>query len=1012
MRAQNKNVRSPCEPTSNRRRVASGARGVKLATGHVVVGDQASHGNSTTGNSIKLRRIQTIGTWNVRGLNDPGKLTILEREVVRVGVNICGLSETHWKGSGHFSTEHHVIYFSGNDINSRNGVAFLLPLHQKNCVMGYEPVSDRIISIKIKAQPMDINIVQVYAPTSTATDGAIEEFYSDLETTISKVPNRELLVILGDMNSKIGENANQLAKCAGRFGLGKRNERGERLIQFAAENDLLITNSLFKHHPRRLYTWVSPDGKTRNQIDYIMIRSRWRSSIANTHTLPGADCGSDHQLLISKLKLKLAAARNSKKPRKVEVKDAQKFRSVLEQNWSQWSEANLANETTDAMWNRAKTLITTTVSEAAPPATSTHKRQHWMTDGTFELVEERRKIKAAGADIKDINRISAQIQFKCRQDHNAYLRSICTEIEAHADRYESRDLYHKIRLITKTLPSRTWAIEDQNGQVVTELDKISEVWKDYCQSLFQDPQSRNFVSTETASDLLEPDILESEVRAAIKHLKNGKATGRDQIPIETIRALGERGVQIFHALCNKIWLTGKWPSEWAHTVFIPLHKKGSTKKCSNFRLIALITHASKIMLHIINERLKAYLSREIAPEQAGFVKGKGTREQILIVRQIIEKAREFNKPTYICFVDYSKAFDSVKWPMMWKTLLEMGTPQHLVHLLRELYEGGTASVRTDDLLSDSFHPSAGVRQGCILSPLLFNIYTELVMRITLENWTDGVAIGGYKIANLRYADDTTLFASSADLMEELLLKMEHVSLTFGLKINRSKTKMMIVDRVNNNSPEVTQIANCDVVQSYVYLGALISNNGGCVDEVKRRMAITRNSMVKLKKVWRNRNITKATKVRLVRTLVFPIFLYAAETWTVRELEKGKIDALEMWCWRKMLRISWTEFRTNVSILQELGIKQRLSSVVQSRILQYFGHVSRRGNDSIERLVVQGRVEGTRSRGRSPMRWTDQVKSAIGGHVSDCSRKTANRERWREIVRKAVSANTNNVDASS
>ncbi|KAJ0178601.1 hypothetical protein K1T71_005376 [Dendrolimus kikuchii] len=112
-------------------------------------------------------------------------------------------------------------------------------------------------------------------------------------------------------------------------------------------------------------------------------------------------------------------------------------------------------------------------------------------------------------------------------------------------------------------------------------------------------------------------------------------------------------------------------------------------------------------------------------------------------------------------------------------------------------------------------------------------------------------------------------------MQSLLTKMEQVSLDFGLKINRSKTKIMIVDRLNNNSPEVTKIANCDVIQSYIYLGALISNNGGCAEEIKRRMAITRSAMDRLGKIWRNGNITKATKMRLVRALVFPIFLYGA-----------------------------------------------------------------------------------------------------------------------------------------
>ncbi|KAL0852131.1 hypothetical protein ABMA28_000368 [Loxostege sticticalis] len=474
MRAQRNETRSPCEPISDRRCVASGARSVKLVTGHGGVGDQALHGNSTTGNSIKLRNLQTIGTWNVRGFNHPGKLTILEREIDRVGVNICGLREIHWKGSGNLLTDHHVVYFSGNDISSSNGVGFLIPIHQNNCVMGYEPVSDRIISIKLKSSPMNLNIVQVYAPTSTESDEAIEKFYSELESTWAKVPSRELLIILGELNSKIGEYAHQLSKCAGRFGLGKRNKRGERLLLFRfSENDLLIANSLFEHHPRRL------------------------SSITNAHTLPGADCGSDHQLLISKLKLKLTAARVIKKTRKLEVKDVPRFRSVVERNWSQckWSEADLANETTDALWDRAKSLIVSAVSEATPPI-RTHKKQNWMTDDTFKLVEKRQKMKATGADIKDLNKISAKIQLKCRQDHNSYLRNICTEVEAHADRYESRDLYHKIRLITKMLPSKTWAIQDHNGQIVTELDKISEVWRDYCQSLFEHPQSQNFISTE------------------------------------------------------------------------------------------------------------------------------------------------------------------------------------------------------------------------------------------------------------------------------------------------------------------------------------------------------------------------------------------------------------------------------------------------------------------------------------------------------------------------------------
>ncbi|PZC84076.1 hypothetical protein B5X24_HaOG205798 [Helicoverpa armigera] len=691
MKVKSNTQRRPCDPLSNRRRPASGADGGKLATGHTAVGDQATYGKHATGDLLKMRHIQKIGTWNVRGLLQPGKLKILEQELTRCGLNICGLSETHWKSNGHFLTETHVIYFSGNDDNSRNGVAFLIPKYLRSSVMEYEPISDRIIRIKLKATPVNFNLIQVYAPTSTARDDEIESFYKELESTIGKIANRELLIILGDLNAKVGSDAHQLSHCAGKFGLGQRNERGDRLIQFAADNGLVISNTFFEHHRRRLYTWISPDGKHRNQIDYILVGSRWKTSIKNAHTLPGADCGSDHQLLMSKVQLKLRAVRKSETRRRIVVTDNAKFLTALEQAMEPWTNVDFNTETPDQLWNRAKNIIVSSVTESTVNIQK-RKRQHWMSDATLSLVEERRNMKASGADIRSLNEKSARIQEACRRDKNDQLRKICAEVEVHAHKHESRDLYQKNRTITKSLSCKTWAIENSTGETVTNIDLIAETWRQYCQSLFQDPQSTCYAPTEPGNEDLEPDILKDEIRAAIKHLKNGKATGTDAIPIETIKASGEHGVQIFHTLCNQIWLTGQWPKEWAHTVFVPLHKKGSTKTCSNYRLIALISHASKILLHILNERLKAYLNKQIAPEQAGFVKGRGTREQILTVRQIREKSREFNKPVYICFVDFSKAFDSVKWPKLWETLAAMGVPKHLIHLLRRLYEDGTASV--------------------------------------------------------------------------------------------------------------------------------------------------------------------------------------------------------------------------------------------------------------------------------------------------------------------------------
>lgn len=166
-------------------------------------------------------------------------------------------------------------------------------------------------------------------------------------------------------------------------------------------------------------------------------------------------------------------------------------------------------------------------------------------------------------------------------------------------------------------------------------------------------------------------------------------------------------------------------------ILVPLHKKGSTRVCSNYRSIALISHASKVLLHVINERLMHYMQPQIPNEQAGFIRGRGTRDHIVNVRLMIEKAREFNVPMLMCFIDYSKAFDCVQWDSMWSILREMGVPDHLTKLIQNLYMDGESTVRVNNVVSKSFRPEKGVRQGCILSPLLFNIYGEYIMKKSL-----------------------------------------------------------------------------------------------------------------------------------------------------------------------------------------------------------------------------------------------------------------------------------------
>ena len=205
-----------------------------------------------------------------------------------------------------------------------------------------------------------------------------------------------------------------------------------------------------------------------------------------------------------------------------------------------------------------------------------------------------------------------------------------------------------------------------------------------------------------------------------------KASGGDGIPAELFQILKDDAVKVLCSIWQQIWKTQQWPQNWKRSVFFPIPKKGNAKECSNYHAVVLISHASKVMLKIIQARLQQYMNSELPDVQAGFRKGRGTRDQIANIYQIIEKTREFQKN--ICFIGYAKAFDCVDHNKLWKILKEMRIPDHLTCLLRNLYTDQEATARTGDGTTDWFQIRKGVPQGYVLSPCLFNFCAEYIMR--------------------------------------------------------------------------------------------------------------------------------------------------------------------------------------------------------------------------------------------------------------------------------------------
>lgn len=962
-----------------------------------------------------------IGLWNVQTMWQVGRLAEVSREMKRYRLDILGLSETRWNGFGEIRTqEGDTLLYSGREEEHREGVGLLITQKTRKSLIEWYPVSERIVVARFASRVRPITLVQCYAPTETGDEEDKEQFYGQLHRTLLKAKKRDILVVMGDLNAKVGNDNQGVENIMGRHGIGTRNENGERLIELCSNHRLVIGGTIFPHKNCHKVTWVSPDHRTENQIDHFTISKTWRTSLLDVRNKRGADVGSDHHLVVATLRLKIASIRHIHQKRRIKYnfdklkdKEMQQHFSLELSNRFQQLREEEEGQDIEHNWKSIESTYINTCEKVL--GKRERGREEWITSETWEAVNQRKECKkrlntARTQEEKvqartDFNQLNKTVKRSFRRDKRAFINNLATQAETAAQNNDSRTLYHITKRLTGKFSRADKPVRAKDGRLLSTQKEQLERWREHfleilnretieegeTEVMMEEEQEDVAISTEPPS--------RTEIQRAIKQLKNGKAAGMDNIAPEALKVDMGTSVEILFPLFKKIWEEEKIPSDWKKGLLIKLPKKGDLLECDNWRGITLLSIPSKVLSRVILERIKQRVNSRLRKVQAGFREGYSCTDQINTLRIIIEQSTELQSSLYILFVDFEKAFDSVMRKKMWKAMKEFGIPKKIIKLTQEMYENYTCQVLHQGMLSEPIPVDKGVKQGCLLSPILFIMVLDLMMKKAM-NRRRGIQWGlTDRLEDLDFADDLCLLTNSFKDMEAKLNDLKTEASEVGLKINGKKTKEM---RYNNRNKALLFLGNQEIeqVKQFCYLGSMVTTEGGTIEDIGNRINKAKGAFAMLRPIWKSRELNTNTKLRIFNTNVKSVLLYGCETWKTNKQLISRLQTFVNRSLRNILRIWWPQVISNEELWRRTH-QTPIDIEMRRRKWKWIGHTLRRDGDNIARQALEWNPQGSRRRGRPRNTWRRSVIAEgmeKGGKTwPEIKTMARNRVRWRKFI---------------
>nr|VZI22450.1 unnamed protein product [Spirometra erinaceieuropaei] len=455
----------------------------------------------------------------------------------------------------------------------------------------------------------------------------------------------------------------------------------------------------------------------------------------------------------------------------------------------------------------------------------------------------------------------------------------------------------------------------------------------------------NGVGEETADAFPRPvpcDIpSEGEVADAIRKLRNNKVPGEDGIPAEIFKSCVDTLAPWLHEVIKRAWRDEVVPDDWGLGILVPILKKEDKTRCENYRGISLIDVAAKIFAIVLLGRFQDVRDSRTRPNQAGFRAERACADQIFTLRRILEFRHSYRQPTAVCFIDFASAFDYVHRESLWRIMALDGVPAKIIAMIKAYYRSTTARVLFRNNISQPFGIQSGVRQGCILSPILFNYAIGWILGRALRESYGIEFAPGDRLTNLDYADDIALLASSFGDLQSMVSRVNEVAKSVGLSIKAGKTKVFS-SCIPDQDKATLGIDGCQLeeVDSFKYLGARLLPNGQSKEDIVSRIDAARWVFSSLRK-WNRRDLSIATKIRVYRTSVRSVLLYGCECWAWHVEDERKLEVFDNHCLRTILRVNFTDFVSNETVRARCDNIAKIAQAIQERRLKWFAHVLRR-----------------------------------------------------------------------